>query len=93
MTAQSILESKGYSNFECADILQADPDISLDMKVREKYGLDGEPLHLWESYYRGDASKKALKKAAKRHGFDSIDDLISAMDSDLIELAENFPAK
>lgn len=92
MTAQQILESKGYDNSECADILQAD-DANLDMQVREKYGLGNEPLHLWESYYRGDASKKALKKAAKKHGLESIDDLLSAMDSDLIELAEKYPSK
>ena len=93
ITAQKILEKKGYDLEECTDILQADRDINLDMKVREKYGLDDEPLHLWESYYIGDADKKAVKKAAKKHGFDSIDGLLMQMDSDLLELAENFPEK
>lgn len=92
MTAQQILERKGYDNSDCIDIISANEN-SLDEQVRTKYGLDGEPLHLWESYYRGDASKKALKKAAKKHGFDSVDGLLSAMDSALLELAENFPSK
>lgn len=93
MTAQQILEQKGYDNSDCIDILQADPEISLDMKVREKYGLGDEALHLWEGYYLGDADEEKVKAVAEKHGFQDIDDLFKQMDADLNELAENYPEK
>lgn len=92
MTAQSILERKGYDNFECMGILQANED-NLDMKVREKYGVDTEPLHLEADYCIGDADEDNVLEAAQKHGFDGVDGLLMQMDSDLLELAENFPAK
>lgn len=91
-TAQSILVEKGYDNFECMDIIQANED-NLDMKVREKYGVDTEPLHLEAEYYIGDADEDNLLKSAKEHGFEEIDELLAQMDSDLLELAREFPDK
>lgn len=91
-TAQSILTSKGYDNFECMDIIQANQD-NLDMKVREKYGLGTEPLHLWEAYYIGDADEDVVLEAAKKHGFDDEDELFAQMDRDLLDLANEYPSK
>lgn len=92
MSAQRILENKGYDNFECSEILQSNDD-NLDMRVREKYELGSEALHLWAEYEIGDADEEVVLIAAKKNGFEDIDDLLTAMDNDLLELAENFPSK
>ena len=92
ITAQSILERKGYDNFECMDILQANDD-NLDMQVREKYGVDCEPLHLEAEYYIGDADEDNMLNAAKKHGFEDVDELLAQMDSDLLDLAREYPVK
>lgn len=91
MTAQSILEKKGYNNFELIDIIS-----EFDMQIREKYGLEDEPLHLWESYYIGDADEETVLETVTNKGFnnfDEIDDLFDIMDRDLLELANEYPTK
>ena len=90
--AEAILKEKGYDNFEITDILQANKH-NLDMQIREKYGLENQALHLWESYYIGDADEQIVLSKAIEHGFKDIDELLNQMDADLEELAINYPSK
>ncbi len=92
MTAQQILESKGYDNEDCIEIIAAD-DNSLDIQVRKYYKVEGEPLHLWEAYYIGDANEEEIEKIAKKHNCDTIEGLFSEMDDMLLNLASNYPTK
>lgn len=87
-TAQSILEAKGYESFECIEIIN-----DFDMKVREKYNLEDEPLHLWESYYIGDADEDTILEVAKNNECDEIGDLLDLMDRKLFDLAYQYPDK
>lgn len=95
MNAQQILESKGYDNSEINDLINYGTSVSpdgLDMKVREEFGLDSEPLHLWESYYRGDANETVLEQKAAEYNTD-IDGLLRLMDIRLNELCHAVPEK
>lgn len=92
MTAQSILERKGYNNTECIGILQSNSD-NLDMKIRQKYGLENQALHLWESYYIGDADIEKVEAIAIEKGFENSDSLLLRMDRELIDLANDYPDK
>lgn len=97
-TAQQVLAAKGFDNDQIADILYHNQ--ALDMKVREEFGVQDEPLHLWEYYYTGDADREVLAKIAKEKGFfieskietidgdGDVDGMLIAMDNRLIELCE-----
>jgi hypothetical protein len=43
MTAQSILENKGYEPNEAASIVYE----KLDLEVRKLYNIENHPVHLW----------------------------------------------
>lgn len=56
MTAQSILEEKGFESNKAASIVYE----NLDLQVRELYNVQNHPIHLWESYCIGDANAEEL---------------------------------
>lgn len=90
-TAQEVLSAKGYDHSEIDDLISY--GIGLDMDVRTEFGLDNEPVHLWEAYYKGDANEEVLAEKAKEFGCDSIDSLLHLMDIRLIELCEEVEEK
>ena len=90
MTATNILEKKGYYNNEANEIIFHPPN-SLDEKVREKFGLEDQHIHLLQAYYIGDADKSELNVIATAQGFPYYDALLSACDDYLVELANEYP--
>lgn len=95
LNAQQILEKKGFDLTQIADIIHFKTEHSeegLDMQVRTEFKVEDHPLHLWESYYIGDADEEEIELIAKEQGYDSIKTLFRAMDARLIELCENIPA-
>lgn len=93
MNASQILERKGYSSDQINDILSADFNISLDMKVRGEFGLEGQPLHLLDGYYIGDADENVVTEIAALGGYSDYRELFAAMDRRLLQLADLYPAK
>ena len=94
-TTQQILEKKGYDNNEINDLINYGTTVSpdgLDMQVREEFGLGGEPLHLWEAYYIGDANESVLEAKAKEFNTD-VKGLLHLMDIRLNALCEDIPEK
>lgn len=88
MTASQILEKKGYDNAEQNDIVS----YKLDGQTREHFSVF-EPVHLWEAYYKGDADLEKLSEIAVQNGFETAEDLLSAMTYHLNNLAESYPSK
>lgn len=86
-TAEQILVSKGYDANQAYSVVYE----NLDGKTRGEFGID-EPVHLFEKYYLGDADANVMERIALDQGYDSCIDLLGAMDSRLIELAEDYPA-
>lgn len=91
-TAQRILERKGYQFDEIDQIVSSNDD-SLDWKTREKFGCAYQPVHLWESYYIGDADEDELTSIAKEQGYSEYQELLIAMDRYLLNLAEEYDDK
>jgi hypothetical protein len=89
-TAQQILESKGYDNSQIEDVLYHNQ--ALDMKVRAEFGVEYQPLHLWEAYYLGDADEEEIERIALKRGHDSAKGMLLSMDIRLNELAEEMPS-
>lgn len=89
-TLEQILTEKGYGNEEIQEIVYEYPNF--DEQVRTQYGID-EPIHLYESYYLGDADEEELNKTALFYGLDSYIELLAAMDGALIDLAYDYPTK
>jgi hypothetical protein len=87
-TASQILEAKGYENDEINDIVN-----NLDIKVREEFKAESLPVHLWEAYYKGDASEDDLNEVAKMNECEDYDQLLKKMDESLSDLAEKYPVK
>lgn len=99
--AQQVLEAKGFDNDQILDIIYFKTKYSeegFDMQVRKEFGLENEPLHLWEGYYRGDADEKVLKVQAIKLGYTwgeedgdnyaDVESMLSAMDDRLVGLCE-----
>ena len=89
-TASKILEEKGYWINEINEIVSSDED-SLDIQTREKFGLDSEPVQLWEKYQIGDADEEELNRIAKEQGFEDYEELLLAADYYLRNLADDYP--
>lgn len=62
--------------------------VEIDIQVRQEFGLEEEALHLWERYYEGDANPAALQRAVEKKGLQDVDDLLEAMTSRYVEIAE-----
>lgn len=88
MTASQILERKGYDNAQINDMIYS---VGLDLRVREKFGITGEPIHLWEAYELGDADEEELNEKAENLGYGDYHELLKSMDNELIELCEAYP--
>lgn len=107
-TAQQVLEAKGFDNDQINDIINFKTKYSeegFDMEVRKEFGLENEPLHLWEAYFQGDADYQVLSARAKERGYildnsnenvitnidgdGDVGALLVSMDHRLIELCEN----
>lgn len=82
---QHVLEGKGFDLNQINDILNYSP--GLDIQVRKEFGLEDQPIHLWECYCIGDADANTLWTTAVEQGYSSIKDMLVAMDWRLIELA------
>lgn len=88
MTAQSILEKKGFDSNEAASIVYE----KLDLEVRELYNVQNHPIHLWESYCIGDANSVELLIDAESntmpvHKYDDTESLFDDMTKELERLA------
>lgn len=94
-TASQILETKGYEGDEIDSILSwANGDEeSLDMQTRIEFGIQDEPVHLWEAYSVGDSDEETLDKIAKIKGFEDHNELLNAATRHLNSLAEDYPEK
>lgn len=94
-TASQILEEKGYEGDEIDSILNwaSRDQESLDLQTRKHFGIESEPVHIWDRYYLGDADEENLQKIAKGKGYESYQDLLNAADIHLLSLAESYPDK
>ena len=92
-TATQILEAKGYEGDEIDSILNwANGDKeSLDVQTRIEFGIQDEPVHLWEAYHVGDSDEDTLDEIAKSKGFDDHNELLDAATRHLNSLAESYP--
>lgn len=89
--ANQILSEKGYDYEEQNDIINFKTvyaDNGLDMTVRTEFGLEEQPLHLWEAYYVGDADEKVLEATAAKFNYQDVNQLLHAMTCRLNELCE-----
>jgi hypothetical protein len=84
-TASQILADKGYENDQINDIVN-----NLDIQVRQEFKAESLPVHLWDAYYKGDASELALNEVTKENGYANWNQLLVRMTSRLSELAENY---
>jgi hypothetical protein len=93
--ASQILEAKGYEGHEVDSIINwANGDNeSLDIQTRIEFGIQDEPVHLWEAYYVGDSDEKTLNEIAKSKGYYDHDELLDAATRHLNSLAESYPSK
>ena len=92
MTAQSILEKKGYDSNEAASIVYE----KLDLRVRQLYKVEGHPVHLWECYCLGDANSKELlidaeSNTTPSHKYEDTETLFDDMTKELERLASMYP--
>jgi hypothetical protein len=93
--AEQILKAKGYDDEEIMSLISYGSlnRSGFDIQVREEFGLGDQPLHLWDGYYRGDASEEVLEAKTKELGYQDVDQMLSAMDRRLSELAEEVEEK
>lgn len=94
-TASQILEAKGYELDEVDSILNwgnGDKE-SLDLQTRIEFGIQNEPVHLWQAYCVGDSDEDTLDEIAKSKGYDDHNELLDAATRHLNSLAESYPSK
>ncbi|MGN7818767.1 helix-turn-helix domain-containing protein [Chitinophaga sp. 22536] len=92
-TLTQILEAKGYDLSEQAEIIESGfgSSESLDMQVRTEFNMF-EPISLWDgAYLIGEADEEVMTDVAQEKGYETYQDLLSAMKKRLIELAEELP--
>ena len=94
-TASQILLQKGYDHSEVENIIcyPNGQRESLDMQTRIEFGIQDEPVHLWEAYYVGDSDEEKLNEIAKSKGYEDHNELLDAATKYLNSLAESYPEK
>lgn len=94
MTAESILENKGYDSNEATSIVYE----KLDLYVRQLYSVENHAIHLWESYCLGDANTKELlidaeSNTTSAHKYEDTETLFNDMTKELERLASIYEEK